>query len=316
MFKRILFATDFSPHAETAKRIAMHLAQADDKQLWALTVLEPLREPLNEADEPPLASANTWEQELQQEEAGLQREEERLLKQDVKEMLASGVTVHMLVREGNPDTEILAAAREVEADLIVIGAHSDRNIWDVEMGNTAASVARHAPCPVLVVSHFAPHPRLSHERILLAADFSHHADQAFKVARALAKRTEGHLWLVSVLEPGEELRMLPGFAVEGAGKAAHALPNESRADVEARVRQKLETLAEEAREAGVETDVLTLHGHAAKEIRKAAVDIEADLIVMGSHSRYSVWDKLLGNTALNVAQHASCPVLLLHAAPQ
>jgi len=46
MFTHILFATDFSPHAEVAKKVAISLAKGDGKRLWALTVLEPVEEPL------------------------------------------------------------------------------------------------------------------------------------------------------------------------------------------------------------------------------------------------------------------------------
>lgn len=48
MFGRILLAYDFSPHAEVAKQIAQVLAQGEDKELWALNVIEPLEEPLAE----------------------------------------------------------------------------------------------------------------------------------------------------------------------------------------------------------------------------------------------------------------------------
>ncbi len=311
MFKRILFATDFSPHAEIAKRFAMRLAQADDKQLWAMTVVEIWQEPLSEADEPPIVSPEAWERELEKEKQAVEREEERLLSQNVAEMEAEGIQVHKMVREGDPVEEIVTAAKEIDADLIVLGSHSRRNIWDIEMGNTAARVAKKAPCPVLIVSHRPPHPGLVHERILFATDFSPHAEEAFKVALTLAKETQGHLYLVSVIEPGEEIPMLPGFAVEAPDDEVVELEAELRADVEAKVRRKLEVLVEQAQRAGVETEIVIRHGHIAKEIRKAAVDIEADMIVMGTHSRRSLWDKLLGNTAQNVAQHASCPVLLV-----
>ncbi|HEB64047.1 MAG TPA: universal stress protein [Chloroflexi bacterium] len=311
MFKRILFATDFSPHAEIAKRVAMRLAQADDKQLWAVAVLEEWEEPLTEADEPPMVSPATWERELEKEQQALERQEERLLDRDVAEMEAEGIRVHKILREGDPAEEIVAAAQEIGADLIVVGSHSRRNIWDIEMGNTAAKVAKKAPCPVLVVSHRPPHPGPEHERILFATDFSPHAEQAFKIALTLAKETEGRIWLVSVIEPGEEIPMPPGFVVEAPDAEVRELEKELRADVEAKVRRNLEVLAQQASDAGVKTEISIRHGHIAKEIRKAAVDVEADVIVMGTHSRRSLWDKLLGNTSQNVAQHASCPVLLV-----
>ena len=311
MFKRILFATDFSPHAEIAKRFAMRMAQADYKQLWVMTVLDVLEEPLHITDEPPLVSTKILERELEKEEQELEREEERMLRRDVAEMESSNIRVHKIVREGDPAEEVVTVARDIGADLIVIGSHSHRTIWDVELGSTATKITKYAPCPVLIVSHRPPHPGLIHERILYAADFSSHAEQGFKIALTLAKETQGKIWLVSVLEHGKEIPMPPGFEVEVSNNEVSELKNELRADVEAEVREKLSKLAEKAKDAGVQTEILIRHGHVSKEIRKAAVDIEADLIVMGTHSRFTIWDKLLGKTAQNVAQHASCPVLLV-----
>lgn len=156
MFTHILFATDFSPHAEVAKKVAISLAKGDGKRLWALTVLEPVEEPLTLAEEPPEVPPKKWETLLTEEERTLEREEERRLAQDVAEIEAAGVAVTKLVREGDPDREIIAAAKEVGADLIVMGSHSQRSIWDVVLGSTTEKVTKAAPCPVLVVSHLPP----------------------------------------------------------------------------------------------------------------------------------------------------------------
>jgi len=50
---------------------------------------------------------------------------------------------------------------------------------------------------------------------------------------------------------------------------------------------------------------------AAKEIANAALDMDADLIVMGSHSRRNLWDVLLGNPAEKLSKYAACPVLIV-----
>ena len=55
------------------------------------------------------------------------------------------------LREGKPADQILAAAREWEADVIVIGTHGRSGVSRLVLGSTAESVVRHAPCPVLVI---------------------------------------------------------------------------------------------------------------------------------------------------------------------
>lgn len=152
-FNRILFTTDFSPYAEAAKKIAITLAKNDGQRLWAMTVLRPVDEPMTMADEPAEIPAPEWENVLAQEKQMLKKEEERRLDQDVAEIEASGVSVTKIVREGDPAKEIVTTAKEIGADLIVMGSHGQRTLWDVVLGSTAEKVAKEAPCPVLIVSH-------------------------------------------------------------------------------------------------------------------------------------------------------------------
>jgi universal stress protein A len=55
------------------------------------------------------------------------------------------------VVDDDPRDAILKAAREVHADLIVIGTHGRRGLARVLIGSVAEDVVRRAPCPVLAV---------------------------------------------------------------------------------------------------------------------------------------------------------------------
>lgn len=58
---------------------------------------------------------------------------------------------------------------------------------------------------------------------------------------------------------------------------------------------------------------VTLHvrvGEAAETIRQCAVDVEADLIVVGTHHRQGMQRLLLGSVAESVLRAARCPVLV------
>lgn len=59
--------------------------------------------------------------------------------------------VQTLVRLGSPFTEIVAAAKDEDLDLIVIATHGYTGLKHVLLGSTAERVVRHAPCPVLTV---------------------------------------------------------------------------------------------------------------------------------------------------------------------
>jgi len=53
--------------------------------------------------------------------------------------------------KGNPFTEILKLAKEMPADMIVIGTHGRTGLEHMLFGSTAEKVVREAPCPVFTV---------------------------------------------------------------------------------------------------------------------------------------------------------------------
>jgi universal stress protein A len=55
--------------------------------------------------------------------------------------------------EGPAADNILSAAKEFAADIIVIGAHEHGKFFRCFFGDTTDSLIRHAPCPILVVPH-------------------------------------------------------------------------------------------------------------------------------------------------------------------
>jgi len=57
----------------------------------------------------------------------------------------------VLIRRGAPADEILKAAKERHADLVVVGRHGPGLLERFLMGTTAERVVREAPCPVLTV---------------------------------------------------------------------------------------------------------------------------------------------------------------------
>ena len=68
-----------------------------------------------------------------------------------------GPKVHRRIRSGSPANEIIKAAEQLDAGLVVV-ASGGRGLSDVVLvGSTAQRVQHYAPCPVLVVR---PAPKL------------------------------------------------------------------------------------------------------------------------------------------------------------
>lgn len=58
-----------------------------------------------------------------------------------------------LIRDGDPKREILDAARELDANLIVTGARGIGGFRGLVLGSVSRGVSKAAPCSTLVVAH-------------------------------------------------------------------------------------------------------------------------------------------------------------------
>ena len=67
------------------------------------------------------------------------------------EEFSPSIRVQSLVREGKAYQEIVAAAQELNVDLIIISTRGRTGLKRFLLGSTAERVIRHVQCPVLVV---------------------------------------------------------------------------------------------------------------------------------------------------------------------
>jgi nucleotide-binding universal stress UspA family protein len=79
-----------------------------------------------------------------------QRVVERL-KSEIQFLGKTDAQITPQLRVGTPWQEIVRAADELGASLIVMGSHGKRNLEELLLGSTVERVTRHANCPVLVV---------------------------------------------------------------------------------------------------------------------------------------------------------------------
>ena len=74
----------------------------------------------------------------------------------------------------------------------------------------------------------------------------------------------------------------------------------------------MEKLAQEHVPAGVRYETLVLSGDPAERVLDAACDLDADLIVMGTHGRKRLEHLVLGSVAEQVVRESPAPVLTAH----
>jgi nucleotide-binding universal stress UspA family protein len=128
---RIVFATDFSRHAERALDYALSLAQEYKAELTLLHVLEEI---------PP-----SWDL------ATVTSDVVSRLERPIPAEARNRCMLKSRMRVGRPYQEIVRYALETETDLVVLGVRG-RNALDLALfGSTAHRVIHQAPCPVLAV---------------------------------------------------------------------------------------------------------------------------------------------------------------------
>lgn len=147
-FTRAVCAVDFSDCSLAAVAAAAALTEASGASLTLLHVLEwPWHEP-------PVPGVESVPQAQAQALLEYRRYLETSAADRLAAVAASGVPgrhVATAVRFGKPYAELLDAAREAAADLIVLGVRG-RSALDVGFfGSTANQVVRRATCPVLTI---------------------------------------------------------------------------------------------------------------------------------------------------------------------
>lgn len=152
MFKKILWVTDFSQPARDAGLQALQCAQCSNGEVIALTVVDAEDLPYILDDVPdPFVKAEELDQLNRRLEAEYEERVMNHLKKEVEAIGADPSKVKTLLRVGTPWKEIVAAADELGANLITLGARGKRGLEDLLLGSTVERVTHHAHCPVLVV---------------------------------------------------------------------------------------------------------------------------------------------------------------------
>ena len=179
----ILLATDNSPAAVAAARIAMALAAKHHAHVHVLNVIDTRATPFL-----PTPSAIAIEHDLRR------HQQANEVRASLCSLLDTFVDWPVRIAAGTPAEEIVHDAHEVNAATIIVGLRR-HGFMDRTLNNeTALQVMRHATCPVLgVVSEMVELPT----HAIAAVDFSTVSLSAARSARAILG-TDGVLVLVHV----------------------------------------------------------------------------------------------------------------------
>lgn len=141
--------------------------------------------------------------------------------------------------------------------------------------------------------------------ILIASDFSKHADYSLSRAVALAEQHKAALHFVHILiQPG--IGNFSQFTIDELQQDYLAQKKQLEADLLKRIQKYSPT---------IEVYVSVLAGRAADEIVRYAKENKCNMIVAGAHGQYYINDYILGTTSSSLISYGDDPVLLVKKEP-
>lgn len=140
------------------------------------------------------------------------------------------------------------------------------------------------------------------EKILVATDFSEYAEVACDYALTLAVTFDASITVLHVINEPVDLR---GFYVP------HISFEQLEKEIESGAASMLEKFCSDNLKEFKNYRTMTVTGVPYEEIIRVASELEASLIVIGTHGRTGLDHLIFGSTAERVVRNAPCPVMTI-----
>jgi len=141
--KQILAAVDFSDLATTVIENSVKMATAFKSRVHIIHVETPVPAFIGNEIGPQLPPPEQHLEETKQQQADLQAMANHLQEK--------GIEATWQLLQGDVTDAVIEKAAEIEADLIIVGAHSHGFLYRAFIGSVSTGILKHAPCAVLVV---------------------------------------------------------------------------------------------------------------------------------------------------------------------
>lgn len=280
----VLIATDFSPCARAALEQAARIANLNDAQLHALHVVDGTAA---------FELAELLETRPTEIRAQLIHSARHEIEEHLRQQNASA-TVE--VRIGTQIESVVTYARQIAADLLVVGEHSEHKV-DAGAGILATRCLRKGPDRVLLVDLSSRGP---FQRIIACVDFSENSKTVLTQAATLAQAENAEVCALHVFTPPwrkhYQFETLPKISEKRKGIYREQLA------------QKLADFAADHLPATFTSQVIE-HANPGQGINEHADQWNADLIIVGKRGHCTWPQMLLGSTAEAVVKQPNCSVL-------
>jgi nucleotide-binding universal stress UspA family protein len=215
----------------------------------------------------------------------------------------TGVSAQAHVRVGNPRTDVAAAADEAGAELIIIGVHGDRPVGSKAFSETSAGkLLKSTLHAVLLVRDEVEE---TYRNVVVGVDFSMFTRAALHQALTFAPSARFHL---------VHAYHLPFAGLARGDNFNNQVAYEERLKLDAFLAEEMERVGERARQIGLmpgEMETLMREGDARHVLREVCGSVDADLMVIGTHSRSGLSRAIWGSVAADVLNSPPCDVLVI-----
>ena len=276
--KRILVPTDFSEEAFHALEVAISIARKTGAAIKLLNVVEMVPHMTSFTVTGEVLPPNNMDQvyTLQLLEATKRRMHDLIQKVDHQ-----GVHIVQEIEVDRVISRIKHVIKDDNVDLVVMGSKGSSGLDEFLIGSNTEKVVRSATCPVLTIKRRMRD--FDVQEIVLASNFRREVGKAMEHFKRFQELFGARVNLVYINTPG---------AFESSSN----------------LKQKLEHVANKY---GLRNYTINVYNDSVEEdgILHFAKDINADLIMMATHSRTGLAHLLSGSIAEDLVNHASRPVL-------
>jgi nucleotide-binding universal stress UspA family protein len=149
--KKVLIALDYNPTAQKVAEVGFSMAKSMDAEVILLHIITDPVFYSTSGYSPIMGFSGYMDMGPMQLDSvdGLKNASLQYLEKSKQHL--GDKTIKTIVKEGDFADAILETAKEIHADIIVVGSHSRKWLENILMGSVTEKVLHHTPIPLLIV---------------------------------------------------------------------------------------------------------------------------------------------------------------------
>lgn len=212
-----------------------------------------------------------------------------------EQLFEQGLEVGVYIVVGPMAQQVVKAAKNEEADLIVMGYHKKSKVQELTGGVDISEIAYRTKAPVLMLKESRDEPaECPFRRPLLATAWSPASNRAVELIASIGSVIE----TVHVIHAASEssLKAESSMAIQETRKTT---------------RKKLDEICERLSRSGISAKPHVYIGDPTAEIQKAVLEFQASMVVLGMSRRAGWQERWLGSVPKRLIETINVPVLVV-----